>query len=127
MCWRPKGDPLWINVDGTVSACCRDYHGELVIGNIDDLTYRQLQESEGLKKLQAAHESGDLSAYPPCDTCYRPDKRLDAVMNALIQYAVYRHPMADSTYYQEFTDNVVSALQSNGHYSEKIEAILQTV
>ena len=127
MCWRPKGDPLWVNVDGTVSACCRDYHGELVIGNIKDSSYRELQESEGLKQLQAAHESGDLTSYPPCDTCYRPDKRLDAVMNSLIQYAVHRHPNTDSNYYQGFVDDVVSALQSNGNYSEKIETILRTV
>ena len=127
MCWRPKGDPLWVNVDGTVSACCRDYHGELVIGNIKDKTYRELQESEGLQKLQAAHESGDLSAYPACDTCFRPDKRLDEIMNALIQYTIHKHPDADADYYQGFADSVVSALQSNGNYAEKIDALIQTV
>jgi len=124
MCWRPKGDPLWVNVDGTVSACCRDYHGDLVIGNIQDSTYRELQESEGLKKLQAAHESADLSAYPPCDTCFRPDKRLDEIMNALIQYALHRQPDADAGLYQDYTDKVVSALQSNGNYAEKVEALV---
>lgn len=127
MCWRPKGDPLWVNVDGTVSACCRDYHGDLVIGNIQDETYRELQESEGLKKLQAAHESGDLSAYPPCDTCFRPDKRLDEIMNALIQYKIHKHPDADAAAYQGFVDDAVSALQSNGNYAEKIDALVQTI
>ncbi len=127
MCWRPKGDPLWVNVDGTVSACCRDYHGDLVIGNIADKTYRELQESEGLKALQRAHESGDLSAYPPCDTCFRPDKRLDEIMNALIQYTIHRHPDADADYYQGFADDVVTALQSNGNYAEKIEALISAV
>ncbi|WP_300302002.1 radical SAM/SPASM domain-containing protein [Ferrovibrio sp.] len=123
MCWRPKGDPLWVNIDGTVSACCRDYHGELIIGNIKDSTYRELQESEGLHALQKAHESGDLSAYPPCDTCFRPDKRLDEIVNAVLQHAVYMAPDESRDFYQSVADDMVSILRSNGNYAEKIEEL----
>lgn len=123
MCWRPKGDPLWVNIDGTVSACCRDYHGDLVIGNIKNNTYRELQQSEGLIALQKAHESGDLSAYPPCDTCYRPDKRLDEIVNAVLQHAIYQSPDADGEFYQSVADDMVDILRSNGNYAEKIEVL----
>jgi len=124
MCFRPGGDPLWINVDGTVSACCRDYHGELVIGDIKKKTYRELQHSKGLKKLQVAHESNNLKKYPPCDDCFRPDKRLDSIVNSLIQYLIYKHPSKDEGFYQNYVEEVVSVLQSKGEYAEKIKSIV---
>ena len=74
MCFRPAGDPLWFNVDGTVSACCRDYHGDLTVGNILEEEYDDIINGKGLKNLQIAHEKGYLSEYPLCDTCFRPDK-----------------------------------------------------
>ncbi len=58
---------------------------------------------------------------------FRPDKRLDEIMNALLQYNIYKHPDADAETYQGFVDDVVSALQSNGNYAEKIDALVQAV
>ena len=125
MCTRVQGDPLWFNVDGTVSACCRDYHGELYVGDIRTQTFDEIIEGEGLKKMQAAHESGDLSAYPPCNNCFRPDKRLDEIFNSAVQYFVHVNPDAPAEYYQARVDELCEILQSNGNYREKVEALLE--
>ena len=124
MCMRVKGDPLWFNVDGTVSACCRDYHGELYVGDIRKETFEEIMEGEGLQKMQAAHESGDLSAYPPCNDCFRPDKRLDEIFNSTVQYFVHTKPNAPAEYYQKRVDALCKILQSNGNYREKVVALL---
>ena len=101
MCFRPTGDPLWFNVDGTVSACCRDYHGDLIIGDITNQSYDEIIEGKPLNKLQKAHESGDLSKFPLCDSCFRPDKRLDGIISFLIKFLIFLNPNAKSSFYQE--------------------------
>ena len=124
MCFRVQGDPLWFNVDGTVSACCRDYHGELYVGDIRNETFDEIMKGEGLRKMQEAHESGDLSAYPPCNDCFRPDKRLDEIFNSTVQYFVHINPGAPAAYYQKRVDELCNILQSNGNYREKVDALL---
>tara|TARA_B100000686_G_scaffold281293_1_gene302928 strand:+ start:895 stop:2109 length:1215 start_codon:yes stop_codon:yes gene_type:complete len=124
MCTRVQGDPLWFNVDGTVSACCRDYHGELYVGDIRKHTFDEILEGEGLRKMQEAHESGDLSAYPPCNDCFRPDKRLDEIFNSTVQFFIRTSPKATAAYYQKRVDDLCGILQSNGNYREKVEALL---
>ncbi len=125
MCFRPQGDPLWFNVDGNVSACCRDYHGELYVGDIQKQNFDQIMSGEGLRKLQKAHESRDLSEYPPCDTCFRPDKRLDEIFNSVIQFFVHKHPDASNAYYQGRVDELRTILQSNGKYREKFDHLIK--
>jgi radical SAM protein with 4Fe4S-binding SPASM domain len=124
MCFRVQGDPLWFNVDGTVSACCRDYHGELYVGDIRNQTFDEILKGEGLRKMQEAHESGDLSAYPPCNDCFRPDKRLDEIFNSTVHYFMHITPGASGAYYQKRVDDLCNILQSNGNYREKVEALL---
>ncbi len=127
MCWRPKGDPLWVNVDGTVSACCRDYHGDLVVGDIMKQSYDEILNGKGLLELQQAHENNNLKKYTPCDNCFRPDKRLDEVVNNLLQYTIFKKPKADSTYYQKITDEIILILQGRNNLSEKMKKFLEQI
>ena len=124
MCTRVQGDPLWFNVDGTVSACCRDYHGELYVGDIRTQSFDEIMEGDGMRRMQEAHESGDLSAYPPCNDCFRPDKRLDEIFNSTVQFFVHSDPDAPAEHYQERVDELCEILQSNGNYREKVENLV---
>ena len=126
MCWRPKGDPLWVNVDGTVSACCRDYHGELIVGDITKQSYDEIVDGQDLLNLQRAHEKNDLKKYKPCDNCYRPDKRLDEIMNNLIQYLIFKKNDAQSFYYQTYVNKIIEIFQGNGNYKFKLKNLLET-
>jgi radical SAM protein with 4Fe4S-binding SPASM domain len=121
MGWRPKGDPLWVNVDGTVSACCRDYHGDLVVGDIMKQSYDEILKGKDLQNLQKAHENNNLKKYTPCDNCFRPDKRLDEVVNNLLQYTIFKKPKANSADYQKITDEIISILNGSKNLSEKMK------
>ena len=125
MCWRPKGDPLWVNVDGTVSACCRDYHGDLIVGDITKQSYDEIVHGKDLLNLQKAHEKNDLKKYEPCDNCYRPDKRLDQIMNNLIQYLIFKRKDAQSSYYQTYVNKIIEIFQGNGNYKFKLKNLLE--
>ena len=46
---------MTINSDGTVSACCSDWNQQLIIGNINENSLKEIWESEKLKILQKLH------------------------------------------------------------------------
>ncbi len=127
MCFRPAGDPLWFNVDGTVSACCRDYHGDLIVGDIINQNFDEIITGKPLKKLQEAHESGNLSKFPLCDSCYRPDKRIDGIMSSLIRFLIFLEPNGDAYFYQKNVDKIISIFQSNSNFSDKIKTVISNL
>lgn len=67
--------PLWSNTyvgyDGRVSACCRDYHGELVVGDSRTQTLTEIWNGPALTALRAKHAAGDVAALPQaCRNCH---------------------------------------------------------
>lgn len=65
---------LWDNLNvlynGDVSACCRDYTGELVVGNIYKNTLEEIWNNDKMNALRDAHLNGSLdSVPPPCKIC----------------------------------------------------------
>ena len=67
-----------INVlnDGSVTACCRDYQGDLVYGNIGTQEVSEVLEGEKLKQLIAEHNDRKIPKGSLCSTCYEVDKRI---------------------------------------------------
>lgn len=67
--------PLWSNMyvgyDGRASACCRDYHGELVVGDTRTQTLTEIWNGPVLTELRAKHAAGDVAALPQaCRNCH---------------------------------------------------------
>ena len=55
--WLWRGPTvLW---DGRVSACCRNYCGELIMGHIDNSSLTDIWESSGYQSLREAHIRGE--------------------------------------------------------------------
>lgn len=62
---------LYVGHDGRVSACCRDYHGQLVVGDVTKQSLRQIWLGEAISKLRAGHLAGDPKSLPEaCRQCY---------------------------------------------------------
>jgi len=65
---------LWgstsILYDGRVSACCRDYHGELIMGNILEQSLLDIWNGEKYNNLRKKHLEGDVSDIPMCNNCF---------------------------------------------------------
>ena len=124
MCFRPAGDPLWVNVDGTVSACCRDYHGDLTVGNIIKEEYDDILNGKGLRNLQVAHEKNKLSSFPLCDSCFRPDKRLDSIIDTYVRFLIYSFPKKNSSFYQNNINRIIDILKKDSNFYKEINTLL---
>ncbi len=73
---------LW---DGRVSACCRNYHGELIMGNVHDNSLTDIWHNRAYQTLRRDHARG----HPPedcrgCTDLHDDDMRI-AVMNRRIR------------------------------------------
>jgi radical SAM protein with 4Fe4S-binding SPASM domain len=70
---------LYVGHDGRVSACCRDYHGQLVVGDIAEQSLRDIWHGPTLSDLRAKHLAGDLDSLPEaCRAClYTGSARAD--------------------------------------------------
>jgi len=53
-CDQVKMASPYILLDGSVSVCCRDYHGDMIIGSIKKNSLKEIRKSSLLKKLQSA-------------------------------------------------------------------------
>ena len=88
-----RSDPcrlLWSQThvlhDGRVSACCRDYEGSLVMGDIGRESILDIWNGEKYKELRSKHLSGDLDDVPACRDCISMDLSCTFIFNAYLRY-----------------------------------------
>ena len=110
---------LWVHHDGAVSSCCRDYHGELIVGDIKNQSIRDVWNGHVLEKLREAHRKGEVKDYRLCDNCFIVDDRIVALFNALMEYLVRKEPYGPAEYYQEKVDRFTEIIQSGGPFEPK--------
>ena len=60
---------LVIRADGSVSACCVDWAGQLVVGNVLESTLQEIWQGTKLQSLQAAHLCGKRDRIEACRNC----------------------------------------------------------
>jgi len=63
---------LW---DGTVVPCCRDYNGDLALGNIHDEPFLEIWNGMNMKMLRNRLSSNKgVRLHPICNKCVFPEK-----------------------------------------------------
>jgi radical SAM protein with 4Fe4S-binding SPASM domain len=64
---------LWeevvILVDGTVVMCCRDYDGEIELGNIKEKTLKEIWNSKQMLEMRKKQKYMDFNDIPLCSKC----------------------------------------------------------
>ena len=79
-CGRPKRGPLQVLWDGRISACCFDYNGELILGDLKRQSIREYYQSQELLDMIEAHENGEFWKYPACDRCDHLNVNKDGIL-----------------------------------------------
>ena len=76
--WLWKGPTiLW---DGRVSACCRNYHGEMIMGNVHEDSLTNIWHNRAYHALRSDHAHGNLPAdCIGCTDLYEDDMRIIAM------------------------------------------------
>jgi organic radical activating enzyme len=93
--WRPCEQlfqpVVHILNDGSVSVCCRDYHGEMVCGNIRHDDPRALVNGETLVAMRKRHLNDTVSPDSLCGNCYRVDPAVSELFEAFVTQLVARY------------------------------------
>ena len=98
-CWYPFATFAILN-DGRITACCGDYNGDLIIGDIHKNTLEETWNSTRMQKLRNAHILNDLSDYPKCQNCFRPQYTLMRGVDAYIRaIALHRYNKDPKTFF----------------------------
>ena len=81
----PLWQSLYVGFDGQVSACCRDYHGELIVGDLATSTLEDIWNGPALGALRARHAANDVAALPhACQNCFCAENGQTELLAALI-------------------------------------------
>ena len=69
-CYMLFSSTLHILNDGRATACCRDYNGDLVYGNIKDNTPQELINCENVLELRRQHLENRIPKTSLCASCF---------------------------------------------------------
>lgn len=90
---------LSVNWNGDVSACCKDYNGELILGNVKEKTLLEIWRSAKLNALrETVGEKLHHARIPLCKDCYQVTTKFDdlkeqfEVLSGGVRKKVKRHP-----------------------------------
>jgi MoaA/NifB/PqqE/SkfB family radical SAM enzyme len=92
--WHPC-DQLFSSImhvlnDGRTTACCRDYNGDLVYGNIRQNTPSELINNEKVLELRKQHLEDRIPKGSLCSNCYRVDPRVSRLFKLFVSELVGR-------------------------------------
>ena len=124
MCHQVSGKVPYILIDGKVSVCCRDYNGELAIGDINNSSLNEIRKSKKLKLLQKAHKNGNLDNYNLCNTCFIIDHRISKVFSDGMQYFLFMNPNQNANYFQNKANKLINFLRNKELSKNKFSEIL---
>ena len=73
-----------------------------------------------LKKLQSAHNKGDVKDYPLCSDCYVSDRRVDIIFDNLVKYIIFKNPNQTASFYQNKINDIVNILKLKNNYYDNL-------
>ncbi|MBN1493456.1 MAG: SPASM domain-containing protein [Candidatus Omnitrophica bacterium] len=75
---------LSVNWNGDITACCKDYDGQMVIGNVREISLQEAWVSGKLNKLRAVvGQACNHAQLPMCSKCYHVSTKFDSLKEAV--------------------------------------------
>jgi len=79
--------------DGRVSACCRDYNGELIMGDLKKEGILEIWNNARYSGYRKAHAQNDEQSLPQmCKACLSVDKEITKLFNDFIRFCYLKYP-----------------------------------
>jgi radical SAM protein with 4Fe4S-binding SPASM domain len=72
--------------NGDVGACCRDYHGELIVGNINEMDFLAIWNGSNYQEIRHLLRENRHNKLPLCKRCYQFPIEITHSVNIFIQY-----------------------------------------
>ncbi len=104
-CGRILNGPLQIQVDGTVNACCFDYDGKLVYGDLKSQRLSGIFASMNYDRIAWCHKSGDYkNSNLICENCDQRNKDKSEAIIYSSKYDLEDRVKLTSTSYDRVTE-----------------------
>ena len=85
--------------DGRISACCRDYNGELVVGDIKKESILDIWNGNPYNRLREKHLKGEIDDLPLCRDCYRMDNNATLAFNSFLKHLFTKFTKCKDEFY----------------------------
>ena len=81
-CGRPEKGPIQIQVDGTINMCCFDFNGQLLLGDLNKQSLKEIFNAKPFQKILGCHQIGDFKGSKLiCENC---DQRVNDKSDIMI-------------------------------------------
>lgn len=115
---------LWRQIhvlnDGKVSACCRDYNGELIVGDVNKSSLLDIWHSKEYGVLRQRHLEGKLDDISLCRDCYIVDKPFIYLFNDYARHLSLKN-VPDEYYLEKIKAflKIIYDLKDTGNFDKK--------
>ena len=107
---------IYILHDQKIAVCCRDYHGELVVGNLKEESLDQIWNGEKINELRKAHINARNrpDALPKaCRECYVPAEEFTRKFDLYVHFLLQRNIRKYGSHHlpiSEISDHILNFL-----------------
>lgn len=109
----PLWQSLYVGYDGQVSACCRDYHGDLIVGDMRTHSLEQIWHGPQMTALRARHEAREFAALPTaCQNCHAAETGQTELLTSYVTALSRRRPRASREEFARQLDRFVARLRA---------------
>jgi radical SAM protein with 4Fe4S-binding SPASM domain len=112
------GCAVYILIDGRISACCRDYNGELIMGDINSEEVMSVWNSHRYAELRRLHRERRTSQIPLCRDCYTFPIEVRLAFKHYIQYLFSRYDKEDDGFYTDKIRGFLSIMEMAAVYKD---------
>lgn len=110
---------LWSSMtilyNGDVSICCRDYNGELIVGNIQNNSLEEIWNNKKYSGYRKMHASGNVQNMPYCKDCYTIMPEVSIILNNYIRFLFHTQPKQADEFYVKRILNRLELLNEWGN------------
>ena len=98
----------YFTYDGKATMCCRDYNGEITVGDIMDTSLKDIWDGESAEIVREQHRNPETLSISACQKCYGPHQFVQTVANNFIHYLYFKMPGLSN---EEMGNSVVSLFE----------------
>jgi len=106
-CGRPFMGPLQVQVDGTVNMCCFDFNGKLFLGDMRNMSLKEIFSSSNYNYIRRTHTLGFIDKSKLiCRKCDQLNKNKKNIMIYNSRFDISKRVLCLSTTYRSIINNV---------------------
>ncbi|MFX1383569.1 MAG: radical SAM/SPASM domain-containing protein [Promethearchaeota archaeon] len=112
---------IYFTYDGKVTLCCRDYDGDLIVGDLKEESLIDIWNGENSEDIRKQHLNLKKLTIDACKRCYGAHFFAIEIVNDFIHYLHYNHSEISP---EEFGKNILSLLKDMDQAMEKKDRFL---